>query len=323
MRTLITALFWGCLVSLSWAAEPLASWHEGTTKSAIVKFVERVCAENSAEFVPPSERIAVFDNDGTLWCEQPMYVQLAFALDRVKAMAADHPEWKSEEPFKSVLNDDFAGIAAAGKAGLLKIIAVTHAGMTNDQFESLATQWLATAKHPRFKRSYTACVYQPMLELLDYLRANHFKTYIVSGGGIEMIRVFSSETYGIPPEQVVGSSIKLVYERRDGQPALVRQPEVDFIDDKEGKPVGIQKFIGRRPVIAVGNSDGDFEMLEYTTSGQGPRLGIILHHTDAEREYAYDRSSHFGRLDKALTEAKQRNWLIVDMQVDWDSVFPR
>ncbi|MCA9151548.1 MAG: haloacid dehalogenase-like hydrolase [Planctomycetales bacterium] len=323
MRTLITALFWGCLVSLSWAAEPLASWHEGTTKAAIVKFVERVCEANSAEFVPPSERIAVFDNDGTLWCEQPMYVQLAFALDRVKAMAADHPEWKSEEPFKSVLNDDFAGIAAAGKAGLLKIIAVTHAGMTNDQFESLATQWLATAKHPRFKRSYTECVYQPMLELLDYLRANHFKTYIVSGGGIEMIRVFSSETYGIPPEQVVGSSIKLVYERRDGQPALVRQPEVDFIDDKEGKPVGIQKFIGRRPVIAVGNSDGDFEMLEYTTSGQGPRLGIILHHTDAEREYAYDRSSHFGRLDKALTEAKQRNWLIVDMQVDWDSVFPR
>ncbi len=318
-----------CLIVLSliglpvWAqSNALPSWNDGPAKQAIVAFVGRATTAGGAEFVPPAERIAVFDNDGTLWCEQPMYVQMVFALDRVKALAPQHPEWKEKEPFASVLKGDLKGLAAADEKGLVELMMATHAGMTTEEFEKIVTGWLATAKHPKFKRPYTECIYQPMLELLAYLRANGFKTYIVSGGGIEFMRPFTKKAYGIPPEQVVGSSIKLKYELRDDKPVLVRLPEIDFIDDKAGKPAGIQKFIGRRPVAAFGNSDGDYEMLRWTTASAGARLGLIVHHTDADREYAYDRESHFGRLDKALDEAAGRKWVVVDMKRDWKLIFP-
>jgi phosphoserine phosphatase len=287
-----------------------------------VQFVKEVTARGGPHYVRPAERIAVFDNDGTLWAEQPMYVQLAFVLDRVKALALRHPEWKEKEPFRSVLADEVAGVAAGGEKGLLELVAATHAGTTSEEFEKIVTDWLATARHPRFDRPYTELVYRPMLELLAYLRANGFKTYIVSGGGVEFMRPFAEKVYGIPPEQVIGSSIKTSYEVRDGKPVIVRLPEIDFIDDKAGKPVGIQKFIGRRPVMAFGNSDGDFEMLEWTTAGPGPRLGLILHHDDAVREWAYDRESHVGRLARGLVEAPQRGWVVASMQRDWKRVFP-
>ncbi|QDU56099.1 HAD family hydrolase [Aeoliella mucimassa] len=304
-------------------SDPLASWNDGATKQAIVDFVERVTTKDSPDFVAPADRIAVFDNDGTLWSEQPMYVQLAFALDRIKAMAPDHPEWKTEQPFQAVLEGNFKAMAASGNEGLLKIIGATHAGMTNDQFAEIARDWFATAKHPKYDRPYTECVYQPMLELLAYLRANGFKTYIVSGGGIDLMRVFSEQVYGIPPEQVVGSSIELEYVEQDGVPTLIRKPQVAFIDDKAGKPVGIDRYIGRRPIAAFGNSDGDYEMLRYTTAGDGLRLGAIVHHTDDEREVAYDRDSHIGRLNKALDEAPERGFLLIDMKQDWRQVFPK
>lgn len=304
------------------AEDPLPSWNAGSTKQGLLDFVARTTKAGSRDFVPPAERLAVFDNDGTLWCEQPLYTQLVFALDRVKALADQHPEWKEKEPFKSALANDLKGLAASGERGLIKLVMATHAGMTTEEFAQVAKDWLSTAKHPRFIRRYTECVYQPMLELLAYLRSNGFKTYIVTGGGVEFMRVFADEVYGVPPEQVVGSTIKTKYEVRDGKPVLVRLPEVDFIDDKAGKPVAINKFIGRRPVIAVGNSDGDFEMLEYTTSGPGPRLGLIVHQTDAEREYAYDRKSVVGQLDRGLDEAKKRGWLLADMKKDWKRVFP-
>ncbi|MFO7684662.1 MAG: HAD family hydrolase, partial [Desulfobacterales bacterium] len=273
------------------------------------------------KFVHPAERIAVFDNDGTLWAEQPMYFQLAFALDRVKALAPQHPEWKDQEPFKSVLADDLAGVAAGGKKGLLALVAATHGGMTSEEFEKTVRDWVATAKHPRFKRPYTDLVYQPMLELLAYLRANDFKTYIVSGGGIEFVRTFAEPVYGVPPEQVIGSSVKTRYEVRDGRPVIARLGEIDFIDDKAGKPVGIHKFIGRRPLMAFGNSDGDFEMLEWTTSGTGPRFGLIVRHDDAVREWAYDRDSPIGRLNRGLDEGPQRGWVIASIQRDWQRVY--
>ena len=304
-------------------ADPLPSWNDTGSKKAIVAFVKRVIQDGSPEFVPPAERIAVFDNDGTLWCEQPMYVQLAFVLDRVKALAPQHPEWKETEPFASVLKDDLKGVAAAGEKGLADLLAATHAGMTNYEFTKVVVDWLTTARHPRFNRKYFECVYQPMVELLAYLRSQGFKTYIVSGGGVEFMRPWAERVYGVPPEQVIGSSIKLKYELQDGRPVLLRLPEIDFIDDKAGKPVGIQKAIGRRPIAAFGNSDGDYEMLRWTTAGEGRRLGMIVHHTDAEREYAYDRESHFGRLDQALTEAEGRAWIVVDMQRDWRIMFPR
>ncbi len=312
-----------CLASIGSAQQVLPSWKAGTTRQAIESFVERVTTPGSAEFVPPAERIAVFDNDGTLWSEQPMYVQLAFVLDRVRAMAAEHPEWREREPFKSVLAGDFKAVAATGERGLLELVVATHAGMTSDEFEKIVREWLATAQHPIYRRPYTECVYEPMRELLEYLRAHQFKTYIVSGGGVEFIRPWSEAVYGIPPEQVVGSSIKLKYELRDGQPVLVRLPEIDFIDDKAGKPVGIHRLIGRRPILAVGNSDGDYEMLEYTTAGSGPRLGLIVHHTDGEREVAYDRASAFGRLDRGLEDASSRGWVLIDMQQDWRQVFAK
>jgi hypothetical protein len=304
------------------APDPLPSWNDTATRQAIVKFVTDVTTEGAASFVPPAERIAVFDNDGTLWSEQPMYVQLAFILDRVKALAPDHPEWKTKQPFKGVLEGDMAAVAAAGERGLLEMAMATHAGMTTEEFETIASDWIASARHPKYDRPYTEYVYQPMLELLAYLRHNGFKTFIVSGGGIEFMRPWTEQVYGIPPEQVVGSSIKTKYELRDDGPVLLRLPELDFIDDKAGKPVGIHSHIGRRPILAAGNSDGDKEMLEYTTIGRTPGLGLIVHHTDGERETAYDRDSHFGRLDQALDDAPSRGWVVVDMKRDWKQVFP-
>jgi len=303
-------------------ADPLPSWNDTTPKKAINDFVAKVTKEGSPDFVPVADRVAVFDNDGTLWCEHPMYVQLAFALDRVKALAPKHPEWRTTEPFKSVLDGNLKGVAASGEKGLAELIMGTHAGMTVDEFEVTVKDWLATAEHPRFRRPYTECVYQPMLELLAYLRANGFKTFIVSGGGVEFMRPFTARVYGVPPEQVVGSTIKTKYVLRDGKPVLMRLPEIDFIDDKAGKPVCIHKFIGRRPVMAFGNSAGDFEMLEYTTTNNHRGFGLFVHHTDAEREYAYDRKTEFGHLDKGLDEAPKRGWVVASMKVDWKTVFP-
>jgi phosphoglycolate phosphatase-like HAD superfamily hydrolase len=307
--------------AIAQAADPLPGWTDGASKARIVSFVQGVTDPTGKTFVPPAERIAVFDNDGTLWSEQPMYFQLAFILDRVHALAPQHPEWKTTEPFKSVLAGDMAGVAAAGEHGLLELMAATHAGMTSEEFARIVADWLATARHPRFKQPYDQLTFAPMRELLDYLRANGFKTYIVSGGGVEFMRVFAERAYGVPPEQVIGSSIRTQYEARDGRPVIVRLPEIEFIDDQAGKPVGIQKFIGRRPILAFGNSDGDFEMLEYTTSGPGPRLGLIVHHDDGEREYAYDRQSPVGRLERGLDEAAQRGWVIVSMKDDWQQVY--
>jgi phosphoglycolate phosphatase-like HAD superfamily hydrolase len=312
------------LASLAAAADPdpLPSWNEGQAKRAIVDFVQRVITAGSADFVPVAERIAVFDNDGTLWSEKPMYVQLAFAFDRVKALAPQHPEWKDQESFASLLRGDLKSALAGGEKAMLEIVMATHAGMTTDAFAKAVTDWLATAKHPRFNRPYTELVYQPMLELLTYLRANGFKTYIVSGGGIEFMRPWIEKVYGIPSEQVIGSSIKTKYEVRDGKPVLVRLPEINFIDDKAGKPVGIHMHIGRRPIAAFGNSDGDLQMIQWTTAGSRACFGLIVHHTDAEREYAYDRQSSVGRLDKALEAARKHGWTVVDMKQDWKRIFP-
>ena len=301
---------------------PLSSWNEGQAKRAIVKFVKRVTTVGGADFVPVAQRIAVFDNDGTLWVEKPMYVQLAFGFDRVKTLAPRHPEWNDKQPFKAALEDDLKTIAAGGEHALLELVMATHVGMTTDAFSQIVTNWLTTAKHPRFNRPYTDLVYQPMVELLDYLRANGFKTYIISAGGIEFMRPWTKKVYGIPPEQVVGSSIKTRFELSEGKPVLLRLPEINFIDDKAGKPVGIHMHIGRRPIAAFGNSDGDLQMIQWTTAGSGARFGLIVHHTDAEREYAYDRRSYVGRLDKALEEAKRQGWTVVDMKKDWKRIFP-
>jgi phosphoserine phosphatase len=303
-------------------ADPLPSWNAGVSKTAIVTFVERVSAEDGPGFVPAAERIAVFDNDGTLWAEQPMYFQLAFALDRVKALASAHPEWANQQPFKAALEGDRAALAATGEEGLVRIIAATHAGTTTEEFARVVSDWIGSARHPTTGRPYTQMVYQPMLELLAYLRANGFRTYIVSGGGVEFMRPWVERVYGIPPEQIVGSRVTVKYEVDGGQPVLRRLAEVDFIDDKAGKPVGIHQMIGRRPIAAFGNSDGDFEMLEWVTSGSGARLGVIVHHTDARREWAYDRGSPVGRLERGLDEAATRGWVLVDMQEDWTAVFP-
>jgi haloacid dehalogenase-like hydrolase len=303
--------------------DPLPSWNDGATKAAIVDFVGRVTTQNGPYFVPPAERIATFDNDGTLWIEQPMYVQLAFVLDRVKTMAPMHPEWKDKQPFAAVLGGDLKAVADSGEKGVAELVAVTHAGMTTAEFEKIVSDWLATSRDRRFQRPYTELVYQPMLELLAYLRANDFKTFIVSGGGIEFMRPWTDRIYGVPPEQVVGSSIKTRYEMRDSTPVLFRLPELNFIDDKAGKPIGINEHIGRRPIAAFGNSDGDLEMLQWTTLGTGgARFGLIVHHTDAEREYAYDRHSHFGKLDVALDAAAVNRWTVVDMKNDWKRIFP-
>jgi len=299
----------------------LPSWDDGATKQAILNFVAAVTQEGSPNFVPPAERIATFDNDGTLWVEHPMYIQLAFALDRVKALAPLHPEWKNTQPFKAALEGDMKTLAEAGEHGMAELVMATHAGMTTEEFQKIVIDWFATARHPRFKRSYTELSYQPMIELLAYLRANGFKTFIVSGGGIEFMRPWTERVYGVPPEQVVGSSIKTQFQMRDGRPELFRLPELNFIDDKAGKPVGINEFIGRRPIAAFGNSDGDLEMLQWTTMSGGARLGLLVHHTDAVREYAYDRDTPFGRLDKALDAAAINKWVVADMKDDWNRIF--
>jgi phosphoserine phosphatase len=301
--------------------DPLPSWNDGKAKQSIIAFVAKVTEAGSSDFVPPAERIATFDNDGTLWAEQPMYCQLLFALDRVQALAPRHPEWKDKEPFASLLKGDVKGTLAGGEHALLEIVMATHAGMTTAEFEKIVEDWIATARHPTTRQPYTEMVYQPMLELLAYLRANGFKTFIVSGGGIEFMRPWTERVYGIPPEQVIGSSIKTKFEMHDGEPALVRLPELDFFDDKEGKPVAINQHIGRRPIAAFGNSDGDLQMLQWTTAGPGPRFALYVRHTDAEREWAYDRKSSIGRLDKGLDEARAKGWTVVDMKQDWKVIF--
>jgi phosphoserine phosphatase len=310
------------LVVASACADPLPSWNEGPAKQAITAFVSDVTDAAGPDFLPPARRIAVFDNDGTLWVEQPMYTQLAFVLDRVRALAPTHPEWKTEQPFKAALEGDMKTLGEAGMDGLMQLLMATHAGMTTDEFEMIAADWIGAARHPRFERAYTELVYQPMLELLTYLRASGFKTFIVSGGGADFMRPWAEGVYGIPPEQVIGSEIAQRFELREDVPVIVREPEVAFIDDKAGKPVGIQRHIGRRPILAFGNSDGDIQMLQWTTGAPGPRLGLILHHTDAEREYAYDRESHVGKLDKALELAPESDWVVVSMKDAWSNVFP-
>ncbi len=302
--------------------DSLPSWNDGKAKQSIIAFVAQVTKPGSPDFVPPAERIAVFDNDGTLWSEQPMYFQVLFALDRVKALAPQHPEWKNQQPFASLLKGDVTGALAGGEHAILKIIMTTHAGNTTAEFETIVKDWLAKARHPVTNRPYTDMVYQPMLEVLAYLRANGFKTFIVSGGGIEFMRPWSEKVYGVPPEQVIGSSIKVKFEIHNGKPVLVRLPELDFFDDKEGKPVAIHQQIGRRPIAAFGNSDGDLQMLQWTDAGEGPRFALYVHHTDAEREWAYDRKSSVGRLDKGLDEAQAKGWTVVDMKQDWKVIYP-
>lgn len=303
------------------AADPLPSWNDTAPKKAIIAFVEKVTKEGSPDFVPVAERIATFDNDGCLWSEQPMYFQAFFAFDRIKALAPEHPVWKEKEPFASVLRGDVKSALAGGEHALVQLVMATHAGLTTEEFEKSVTDWIATARHPKTGKPFTKMVFQPMLELLTYLRANGFKTFIVSGGGIEFMRPWVEKVYGIPPEQVVGSSGGLKYELRDGVPVIVKTPELVLNDDKEGKPVGIQRHIGRRPIMAFGNSDGDFQMLEWTTSGPGPRFGLLVHHTDAEREWAYDRESHVGKLARGLDEGPKRGWVITSMKDDWKEIF--
>lgn len=303
-------------------AQELASWNDGPAKVAITRFIARVTETDGPDFVPPDQRIAVFDNDGTLWSEKPFYFQLAFALDRVKTLASQYPEWNKNPTLKAAIEGDLATVMSGGEHALLEIIMATHAGTTTEEFEQIVLDWLKTARHPKNGRLYTEMVYQPMLELLAYLRSHGFKTWIVSGGGIEFMRPWSQRVYGIPPEQVVGSSIKVKFELRDGTPTLVRLPELDFIDDEAGKPVGIHKFIGRRPTAAFGNSDGDLQMIQWTTSGKGARFGLYVHHTDAAREFAYDKKSSVGRLDKGLTEAAAKGWTVVDMKQDWKVIYP-
>jgi len=319
---LVTLAVMPTMSSVALASDALLSWKEGEAKHSIFHFVQRVTTAGSPDFVAKAERIAVFDNDGTLWSEQPAYFQLFFALDRVKALAFKHPEWKEKQPFKAALEGDLKTVFSGGEHALLELVMASHAGNTTEEFEQIVTDWIGTAKHPRFNRPYTECVFQPMLELLSFLRENDFKTWIVSGGGIEFMRPWVARVYGVPPEQVIGSSIKTKFEIRDGKPVLVRLPEIDFIDDKAGKPVGINKFIGRRPVAAFGNSDGDLQMLQWTAAGPGARLCLYVHHTDAEREWAYDRKSPVGRLDKGLDEARARGWIVVDIKRDWKQVFP-
>jgi phosphoserine phosphatase len=319
----LTLLLFLCLLPSAKAQnDPLPSWNNTTPRQTIIDFVRRVTRQGSPDFVPVDQRIATFDNDGTLWVEKPVPVQLFFVIDRVHQLAPKHPTWKTTQPFKGVLEGDMKAAAATGEKGLIQLMAATHTGMTTDEFQKIVTDWIATAQHPRFKRPYTQCVYQPMLELLAYLRSNGFKTYIVSGGGIEFMRPWTERVYGVPPEQVIGSSAKTKFEIVNGQPVIMRLPEINFIDDKEGKPVGINQYIGRRPIAAFGNSDGDLQMLEWTAAGPGPRLMLLVHHTDAVREYAYDRQDKLARLDKALDEAEAKGWIIVDMKNDWKTIFP-
>ena len=303
-------------------SDPLPSWNNTATKEAIIEFVKKVTEKSSPDYVSPAERIATIDNDGTLWSEQPIYFQALFIVDRIKQLAPQHTEWQNEEPFASVLKGDLKNAFAGGERALVELAMVTHADTTTDEFKDIVNDWITSAKHPKTGRLYTEMVFQPMLELLDYLRGRGFKIFIVSGGGIEFMRPWTERVYGIPPEQVIGSSIKTKYEMRDGKPVLNRLPELNFIDDKEGKPIGINQHIGRRPIMAFGNSDGDFQMLEWTTAGKGLRIGLLVHHTDGQREWAYDRDSHIGRLERGLDEGPRRGWIIVNMKDDWKVVYP-
>ncbi|MBS0205485.1 MAG: haloacid dehalogenase-like hydrolase [Planctomycetes bacterium] len=325
MQSILAASFVGMLTiaaTLTCAADPLPSWNDGPAKKSLVDFVEKVTNAGSPDFVPVAGRIATFDNDGTLWCEKPMPVQLYFALDRVKGLASQHPEWKNKGPFAFLLNGDLKTAAAGGERSLMELVMATHTGMTTVEYERIVKDWIATAKHPTTGKRFVDMTYQPMLELLAYLRANGFKNYIVSGGGIEFMRPWAEAAYGIPPEQVIGSSVKTKFELRDGQPVIVRLPELNFIDDKEGKPVAINLHIGRRPIAAFGNSDGDLQMLQYTGAGDRARFCLYVHHDDAAREYAYDRTDHLAKLDKGLDAAAAKGWTVVSMKNDWKTVFP-
>lgn len=311
-----------CSAHHAGAEDPLPSWKDSPAKQSIVEFVQTVSQPGGAGFVPVADRIAVFDNDGTLWAEQPVYFQAMFVLDRIRQLAPEHPQWQTEEPFASVLKGELKAAFSGGEHALLEMLMATHAGMTTEQFELMVMEWIQQARHPQTGKLLTEMVYQPMLELLRYLRENGFKTFIVSGGGIEFMRPWTQQVYGIPPEQVIGSSIKTKFEVRDGNPVIVRLPELNFIDDKAGKPAAIQHHIGRRPLLAVGNSDGDLQMMQWTAAGSGARFCLYLHHTDAEREWAYDRDSHVGRLDQGLTEAAAKGWTVVSMKDDWRTVWP-
>ena len=319
MKSMLVLLL---LANTVFAADPLPSWNDTAPKQAIVAFVEKVTTPGSQGFVPVEERIATFDNDGTLWSEQPMYFQYYFAFERIKALASQHPEWKNKEPFASVLKGDLESALAGGDRAFVEICMATQAGLTTGEYEKAVKDWITTAKHPKTKRLYTEMVYQPMLELLAYLRANGFKTYIVSGGGIEFIRPWSEKIYGVPPEQVIGSTFKMTFELRSGIPVLVGMPELDFIDVGPGKPVGIQSRIGRRPIASFGNSDGDMQMMQWTAAGNGPRFCLYVHHSDAQREWAYDRTSNIGNFDKGLDEALAKRWIVVDMKNDWKIIHP-
>jgi hypothetical protein len=312
-----------CLSARAVAADPLPSWNEGTAKAELMTFVAAVTEKGSKDYVGPAERIAVFDNDGTLWVEQPIYTQVTFIYDRVKELAPQHPEWKTTQPFKALLEGDMETVADSGMKGIMEMALATHAGMSAEQFQDRVTQWIGTARHPRFKRRYTELVYQPQLELMDYLRDNGFKVFIISGGGSAFMRPWTERVYGVPPERVVGSSLRSEFQIKDGEPVLIRMPVLNFVNDKAGKPVGIYEHIGRRPILAFGNSDSDMQMIQYTLAGEGRRLGLFLHHTDAEREYAYDRNSHVGTLDQVLEQADTNGWIIVDMRKDWSRVFPK
>jgi hypothetical protein len=317
----LTIILFSCTEESVQKSDPLPSWNEGKTKQSIIDFVNEVTDKSSPNFVKPGDRIATFDNDGTLWSEQPYYFQLQFAIDRVKALAPEHPEWKNNPLFKAVLDNDIKKVLLFGEHGLLEIVMATHAGMTTEEFSRIVKEWINTARHPKTNKLYKEMVYHPMLELLDYLRANGFKTYIVSGGGIDFMRPWTEEVYGVPSEQVIGSSGIVKFEMRDGNPVLVKLPEINFIDDKEGKPLGIHQFIGKRPIAAFGNSDGDLQMLQWTAAGEGKKLMVYIHHTDAEREWAYDRQSSIGRLDKGLDEANEKGWVVVDMKNDWKIIY--
>ena len=327
MKRMVALIIFSCIfasgaVSLAQHKDMLGSWNQGSAKQSIIDFVTAVSNKGSNDFVPAAERIAVFDNDGTLWAEQPMYFQLLFAIDRVKAMAPDNPGWNDTEPFASIIKGDVKNALAGGEEAIMKIVAASHGGMSTEAFERAVVEWTQTAMHPDTGKPYTEMIYQPMLELLDYLRANQFKTYIVSGGGIEFMRPWAEEVYGIPPEQVVGSSVKTVFELKDGVPTIMRLPEIANINDKATKPVGINLHIGRRPIAAFGNSDGDLQMIQWTTAQEGPSFGLYVHHTDEVREWAYDRKSHIGKFDKGLDEAVEKGWTVVDMKKDWKVVFP-
>ena len=322
LTTLVLALLLTACAATPTVTDPLPSWASGASKQRIIEFVADVTDSNGLSYVPANERIATFDNDGTLWSEKPTYFQLLFILRQVTLMAADHPEWSTTQPFQAVLENDWESLKSAGAAGWEKLAMATQAGMTTEEFRLLVNDWVANAKHPTSGRPYVQMVYQPMLELIDYLKANEFKVFIVSGGGLEFMRPWTESVYGIPPDQVVGSSMETRFEVRDGQTVLVREPKTHFYNDKGGKPVAINRFIGQRPIVAVGNSDGDFEMLQWTSNGEGARLGILVHHTDAEREWAYDRDSVEGRLNRGLDEADQNGWLVVDMANDWKVIYP-